>query len=619
MRKFLSTVLLAALTLGLAACGGGDDSFKTPDDPGTLPPVVGSVDVYAQSPILQSDSNQPVQISARVVDASGRAMADVAVDFTTSSGVLTSISSTTNESGLATANLENSSDLTNRDITVTASVGTTSDTVTIRVVGTNLALSGAVSIAEGADTTSTVTLLDSSGNGIQGQTVQLSSANGNTLSSASVVTDATGKAVVTVTGSVAGTDTLTASALGLTATQQITVTAADFQFNLPSLNQEIVLNAKQQIRVVWQGQPARDILFSTTRGVLYEWDGAACTSVVLNAEVQTDSSGTASACVASTNAGPASLSATNEDSTVAVLPVEFVATTVSSVNLQPDPSSIQTSGQSTITAVVRDANNNLVKNKIVVFTLDDVTGGTLSTGAATTDSQGRAQTVYTASTTTSASNGVRVSATVQGTAVTSTTTLTVARRELFITFGTGNELEDDVTLYRIPYSLFVTDANGVAVANASVNLKVVTNWYKTGHRDFTTAWGLVVVDHCLDEDLLLGAGNGFRNGILDPGEDFNGTTRLEAGNIASVPSPIVTNSEGIAEFNVTYPQEYAYWAKVELTATATVAGTESSRSVSFILPGSADDFEDATSNPPGFVSPFGEENYGCPDPTAPYL
>lgn len=631
MRKLFSIGFLATLFLGLNACGGGDDAFQTPTDPG---PVVSAVSVLASSPQLLSDDSAPVTITARVLNELNQAMPEVTVTFQTDSGVLTDIVATTNDSGVATAVLHNNSDLSSRPIVVTASVGAVSDTVTINVTGTRLTLSGAVAIAQGDSTVSTITLIDAGGHGIAGEAVTVTSANGNTLSAGSVTTDVNGQATVTITGSAGGADTITASALGMSATQTVTVSDDSFAFTTPAANTEIQLDNpatagavenNTRVTVAWSisgtPQAGEDINFSTTRGTLYQYAGA-CTTTPLTTAVTTDGAGQASACVAATNAGPATLSATSSSATTALRLIEFVATTPAAMNLQASPTTITTSGQSTITAVVRDANNNLVKNKTVVFTLNDVTGGTLTVGSATTDSQGRAQTIYTASGTTSAANGVSVTATVQGTAVTASTTLTVAKRELFISLGTGNELTDDVTRYEIPYSVQVTDANGNGVPNIDLTVRVSSLWYATGTRFYDTvaaAWGINAVDVCLDEDMLLGAADsGYRNGILDPGEDFNLTGRLEAGNIATVtPSTVTTDANGFADIQVVYPQEYAFWMKVELAASTSVQGTESERTVSFVLPGSKQDFQDATSNPPGQVSPFGVQNYGCPNPPAP--
>ena len=68
----------------------------------------------------------------------------------------------------------------------------------------------------------------------------------------------------------------------------------------------------------------------------------------------------------------------------------FVATTPASIDVQASPSTIQTNGQSTIIAIVRDANNNLVEGQTVDFQLTDKTGGSISVASAVTDVQGQA-------------------------------------------------------------------------------------------------------------------------------------------------------------------------------------------------------------------------------------
>jgi hypothetical protein len=113
---------------------------------------------------------------------------------------------------------------------------------------------------------------------------------------------------------------------------------------------------------------------------------------------------------------------------------------------------------------------------------------------------------------------------------------------------------------------------------------------------------------CTDEDTN-------RNGVLDlapivtTSEDFNNSGRLEAGNIATVsPTSISTDQSGFALLTVTYPQEYAYYLTVSLSASTTVQGTEYVRTSQFMLPGSSEDFSSTTIIPPGASSPFGTAN-----------
>jgi hypothetical protein len=112
---------------------------------------------------------------------------------------------------------------------------------------------------------------------------------------------------------------------------------------------------------------------------------------------------------------------------------------------------------------------------------------------------------------------------------------------------------------------------------------------------------------CADEDVN-------RNGVLDAGEDFNASGRIEAGNIAAVsPSNVVTDASGFALVSVSYPQDHAFYLEVTLSASATVQGTEYVRSSRFMLGGSAADFNNTNNGAPGGVSPFGQAAT-CNDP-----
>ena len=126
--------------------------------------------------------------------------------------------------------------------------------------------------------------------------------------------------------------------------------------------------------------------------------------------------------------------------------MEFVATQPTLLNLQASPDTVPTLGQSTITAVLRDAQGNLVANQTVDFQLQDTTGGSLSVGSAITDLQGIAQSTYTAGSIVSATNGVTITGTVPGTSVPAVTaTLTVGGRTVFLVFGTGVTIGENST------------------------------------------------------------------------------------------------------------------------------------------------------------------------------
>lgn len=608
MRKLINLATLMT-ALALAACGG--DNTLTPGGgaggPGPDGPAVSGVNVLASSPSLPSDSGQTVDISAIVTDANNVAMEGVTVVLSTDSGNLTVVNAVTDASGVAMATLSGGGNPTNRPITVTANAGGVVDTVTVNVTGTDISISGPAAMPQGDSGTYTVVLTDASGAGISGETVSVTSSSGNTLASNSLTTDIGGQAQVQVTATTPGQDDITATALGVSAVQQLTVSDDSFALTAPAVGTEILLNTVVPIDLTWAiggaPQAGQTISFSATRGTLSNFTAV------------TNASGVASVTISSTNAGPSVITASNNTGTSTSVQVEFVADVPATIEMQASPFTIGPSEQSAITAIVRDASNNLVKNAVVQFDLQDVTGGQLSVAQATTNTQGRAQTFYTSSTTTSANNGVRITGTVQSNpAINDFVDITVAQRELFLSIGTGNTIfAPNSAQYRVEFIVQVTDSQGNGVEGVNVQTGVLSNWYRKGTSTFNgVSWVRVPsTGNCADEDVN-------RNGVLDAGEDFNSSGRIEAGNIATAAPQngsgggFVSDSGGFGLVDVFYPQEFAYWVNVTLQATTSVQGTEFAEASTFILSGSAEDFSDENVIPPGFDSPFGTSG-SCAD------
>jgi hypothetical protein len=599
--------LLAAASFLLAACGGGDNSIVgASGGPGA---TVGSLQLLTSSPQIPSDGTAAATITALVRDQNNNVMKDVAVTFQASSGALSVPSAAkTDENGVVTAKLNTAGDPTNRAITVSGLAGTsTQANVVVNVIGTALTITGPSSLPLSSTGNYSVLLTSAGGAGIPNQSLTISSARSNGLSATQLTTDVKGQAAFTMNATNGGNDTITATALGISATQTVAVSADSFKFTTPAAATEVSLGSNVVVTVQWQqngtGVANSPINFATTRGTLS------------SATVNTDGTGSASVTVSANNAGPAVITAVNSSNTSIQLQIEFVATTPVTLDLQADPFTVTANGQSTLTAVVRDAAGNLVKNQHVNFVLTDTTGGSLSVAQAVTNSQGRAQTFYNATSTTSRVDGVRVDATVQGSpAVTDFVALTVAQRQVFISMGTGNSiLEPNETQYQDPWVIQITDAQGNGVNLVDVNVSVLSRRYWDGIR----AWNGVIwetvegteagpIGGCSDEDIN-------RNGILDPGEDLNANGRIEAGNIALVAAHgggaanVKTDANGFAFVDVFYAQQYAYWLEVTLEARASVQGTEFSERSTFLLPGIAKDFNQENVEPPGIVSPFGTD------------
>jgi hypothetical protein len=630
MGKFQSLWLAAAAIVLTACSGGSDDSLvgggPGPGGGGAAP--VGSLTMLTSSPTLPSDGSSTVTITALVRDSNNNVMENVGVVFSANSGSLVVTQpSATDANGTVVATLSTGGDPSVRDITVSGLAGgSVNAATTVAVTGLTVVINGPGSLATGGQGSYTARVTDDpvGGSGIAGAAVTITSTVGTTTLAAPT-TDVSGEVDFTLTAG-AASGTLTAAALGASSTPfNVTVSSDSFSFTSPAAATEIDLGAEQAILVAWPQGAGLQISFATSRGGFTNCAGGA----VPGNTVTADGAGNATICVTANNAGPAVITATNSSNTSIQLNVEFVATTPAAMDLQANPGTVATNEQSTITAIVRDAAGNLVKNQVVVFTLDDVTGGSLSVAQATTNSQGRAQTVYGSSTTTSSVNGVEITATVPGfPAVTDTVNLTVAQRELFISIGTGNEIDEPNTAqYRKEWVVQVTDAQGNGVAGANVTFSVLSERYWDGFRTFPlggNAWQTTTgpAAGCTDEDALTGNPSFDRNGVLDAGEDNNGNGEIEAGNIASAVAQVggggtlTTDANGFGIIDVYWPQEYAYYLQVTLEARTSVQGTEFTESTTFVLDGAASDFNNENIAPPGVTSAFGTD-FDCSTPPPP--
>lgn len=595
--RTLRILLGVSLLATLAACSGGSDQTLValppvdPIDPGAPVPVeIATLEALTSNPQIPSDGGVPVTITALLKDANNNFVSGRNVVFSADSGGLFVTQAVTDENGRATADLTAAGDPTNRIINVTTSTGTLSASVAVAVTGTQLTITGPTSLVQGADATYTLVLSDAAGSGIAGQTVTVASSLGNTLASTTLTTDFTGQAQVNYTAVNGGDDNFTASALGEMTAVSIEVSADTFTFTTPTEGQEINLGAAQPVSVRWIQNNAPvsggSVTFSTTRGT------------IAPATVVTNASGDAAVSVSAQNAGQATITAVAAGGPTASRIVEFVAITPGSVEVQADPFTVSPNSQSTITAILRDPSGNLVKNKSITFSLDDITGGSLSVSSAITDSQGRAQTFYTSNTTTSAQNGVTVTATVdEDTSITDAVNLTVAGREVFFTFGTGNVIsEPNEAQYSKLFVVQVTDADGRAVQDVNVSMSAVSVQYVKGFwwpNSAADVWSKFSRVSCDDEDIN-------RNGILDPGEDFNSNGGIDAGNVVTVlPGSFTANANGEGLVELRYPQEHGGWLRVEMQARASVQGTEFSEKAFFILEVLADDISDLEQSPVG--------------------
>jgi len=667
-RSFSFSVVLAAL-LALAGCGGGSDNsilgVATPE--GEIPQIPAqTIQLLASSPQLPSDQTglETVLLTAIAQDANNNALEGVTILFNAGGDPSARIAEYSNElrqtnaSGLLTATLSNGiNGATERAITVTATDPSSGvfASIVVNVVGTTISLDGPGALPVGTDPALYTTVLtDSKGNGIPGQTVTVTSALGNTIAQAVTETDSTGKLSFTMSPVNAGNDTLTVTAFNQSTTLPVAI--SNDQFTLahgPSATDDIPLRPAninpcvvgvaelgcEDVTVTWAvggvAQAGQTINFNSTRGTLSAASGV------------TDGNGQATVAIWSNTAGPSIVTASNTGGTSAALPLEFVATNPTKISVQPSPFTVGPNGSSEIRAIVRDPNDNLVKNETVEFNIvTDDTNGFLSAASAITDSQGRATTFYTGGTSTGAPNGVEISATVAGTAVSDSVTLTVARSEFDFIIGFGRELEE-VTLASVAqeWNVLVTDSSGNAQPNTPIQVSLRSLFYYKGFLRVASGasrWDYATPENdppiqCNDEDVN-------RNGILEPIEDGvgtggNGSGQMEAGNVATVvavsldappdkpcttassgkqDADVITNNQGIARVCVIWPKNFGWWVRAQIVAKSRVAGSESSQAQGFLLPALDDEINSITKTPSNVESPFGtEQDCTIPPPGLP--
>lgn len=638
-KNWLASIASAGL---LAACGGGGGNAGTSPfgggGGGTTDPVAVAAAVDVTSSKLQLDSGvgDSAVITVVVKKAGSVVLPDAPVTLVASSGSLAVASATTNSAGVVTATLTPGSsvaDKANRTITVTATSGSVSSAVTVQVAGTTVSYSGATSLSVGSSPTSLKVLLkDAKGAAVSNASVKVSASQvNNPFAATTVTTDGNGVATFSYTPANAGSDALIFSALGATVTANLSISGEDFVFVTPAANQQITIGDSQPLTVRYRlsGEPqsGKTVNFATTGGTL------SAGSVVTNP------SGEASVSVSSTFAGSANVSATINGVGTITLPVSFVAVTPSKLVLQVSPSAIganqagSTTQQATVLARVTDAQGNPVANKVVNFARTaDPSNGNLSAASATTDANGEASVKYISGSLATASNGVQLTATVAGTAVTGTAALTVSEKALFIALGTGNEITNlNTTTYRKEWTVYVTDANGVAVSGVNLTLRLLPMMYGKGSMGATTTetssgavasgapWTVTNYTGATSTTSNLPAGQRLWcysedlanfNGVLDAGEDINSSGALEPGNVIALApgsGSVTTDVNGRATIFIDYAESYAPWVNVTLRATAVVSGTESMKEANFTVTGSATDLNNMEVPPAGLNSPFGQK------------
>lgn len=571
-----------------------------------------SLELYANSIQLASSGSDEVELIALVKNEQSVLMEGVEVSFSAASGDGVELQLTQPETaadGTARAILTSQNDASNRTVTITAGAGSLTQTVEITIAGTEVIINGASSVILNDSVDYTIRVQDSDGTSILNQDVVLSAVNG-TLSSTTVNTGANGQATVSYTASTSGEDTITAAALNAETSFTVQVQQDEFNFvNLPT--EEVPLGQTQTITVQWRQDNTpvvgQNVTFSASRGV-----------IAGNATVVTDAEGQASIDISANNAGISSITASASDGSGNVLvsaltQIEFIATTPHTLIADASPDIIGPDGQtSTISAVVRDVDGNLVKNSVVNFSVSDVSTGFVSPSQATTDSKGIATTVFTSGSVSTQDAVVVTAFVADDPAIDDEVVLTVGARAFDISLGTGNELEEATsTSYLKRFGVFVSDSAGQPVSGVNLTASVAPVKYVNGGEyrtgfwvfdDDASQWVAIVNQNCETEDVN-------DNGILDTtprDEDTNEDGMLTPGLIGTIAfanGAAVTDENGYAELEYRYPRSYAIWYDAVISVFGQSTGSEASAKMRYTLSISADDVTDEGASPP--ANPFG--------------
>ena len=367
--------------------------------------------------------NNPIAGATVVLAATGTGNAITQPAVTNTSGAATgTLSSTVAQPKTVSATVSAVAITQTAPVTVTAAAVSAAQTTVVAVPDSIAASSG------GTASTITVTARDAFNNPVSGATVVLAATGtGNTLTQPAAVTNASGVATGTISSTVAGAKVISATANAVAATQtdtvtiipaavsaaQTTVSAAPASIAAGGATSTITVTARDQFNNLISG--ATVVLAATGTG-----------NTLTQPAAVTNASGVATGTISSTAAEAKTVSATV--SAVAITQTAIVTVTSTAVSAAQStvaaaPASIAASSgavTSTITVTARDANSNPIAGATVVLAATG-TGNTLTQPAAVTNASGVA--TGTISSTVAATK--TVSATIGGTAITQTATVTV--------------------------------------------------------------------------------------------------------------------------------------------------------------------------------------------------
>lgn len=610
-------------------------------------------------------------LSFRVTDALGGVIAGQQVrleilnrnlagaTFTTGSVI------TTDEQGLATTTLEVDAGTTkldykfDRDVVVRATILDTqgralgSQDVTIPVTGTQVNVTANQTVVRvGEPVTVTVNVRDGRNSPIVNSRIQLLDGAGNAIAHSPINSNTEGRAVIVLganllTPSANGEVSITARASGTTTgVQQESVTplvlgTSTQDFSFVDATTAFTVENPAEVTLQVRGATAAEVVGKTIELLTTKGTLDVQRKTVTNAtSIATPSGnvfvGEVTFLLTSKSPGLANLAA-RLGTTRITSQVNFISTTPTKFIVQPEEATLSVSGSTRVRAIVKDAQDAPVEGQRVLFTtVADASGGVLSSPDAITNAAGVAEIGYTAGTASTALDGVKLQATLDGIDTAQLTvnhnavSLTVAQQAAFITLSVADKLtvSGREVFYKLPVAATVVDIAGRPIANQVVSLSLTPSFYSKGR--FFVANSVVdgaVISvraqdgfECISEDSN-------KNGILDRGEDISQDGELTPRNpvaiiassgqqVGSTSAQFLTDAEGNFSFDIQYGKQYSEWLKIDLRASTLVSGTEYFHKESRLLPVAANDvrIESGRLIAPNVLSPYGQGTVTINDP-----
>jgi trimeric autotransporter adhesin len=341
--SLIKTLAALGLALGTASCSGGGTEPNTP--------TVAQITLSPLTPTVLAGQN--VTLSAQLKDAAGNAVTGQGVLWTTSDATIATVSG-----GVVTT-------IKPGAVTITATSGTASSNTTVTVVPAvaqvvvtpspaEVVLNGTVQL--------TVTLRDAAGNEIAPRSI--TPVTWTSSSDAAATVSSTGQ----VTGKVVGAVTITATAEGKIGTTTVNVRPVVATVTVTPNPLNLVLGGSTGTLTATMRDVAGN---SLSRAATWSSDNTAIAEV------------SSTGVVTAKGVGTATITATSEGKT-GTASVVVGSASAATVTVTPSPVTVEAGTTTTLEAVVKNENGQVLTGRTVTWTSSDITKATVNASGVVT-------------------------------------------------------------------------------------------------------------------------------------------------------------------------------------------------------------------------------------------